>query len=356
MIYTDKTKRAIKLCFKAHAGQVDKSGLPYAHHPLHLAEKMDDENSTVVALLHDVVEDTDYTIMDIKGMGFGVEVVRALELLTHDPEISYFDYIKAIVPSQLAKKVKLADLEHNSDVTRLKREPNEKDRRRLDKYRLAKVVLENDLTYRYPEPSFEEVEHKEDEILNVSPERYESFLLGFHYGMIAYEIFLRKQFEIEESVLIEELDNYRNHMIEFTWMELREDPEWHFIQRHRHGVLEAKLLPAKEGDRFYEEIEYNLNNPPDTYKNEAMKPGIGSLYINYYFKELKYDDYRYSGVFHAPDNDVYCEFIYYRDIERIVLHNANKPIEEILPIPINWLNMKLEERGYLNSSESKISY
>ena len=68
MIYTDKTKQAIKLCFKAHEGQVDKSGLPYAHHPLHLAEQMDDEAGTIVALLHDVVEDTDYTLKDIKGM------------------------------------------------------------------------------------------------------------------------------------------------------------------------------------------------------------------------------------------------------------------------------------------------
>ena len=69
MIYTEKTKRALKLCYRAHAGHTDKSGLPYVHHPFHLAEQMNDEDSTVVALLHDVVEDTDYTIGDIKGMG-----------------------------------------------------------------------------------------------------------------------------------------------------------------------------------------------------------------------------------------------------------------------------------------------
>lgn len=263
MIYTNKTKRAIKLCFKAHEGQVDKSGLPYAHHPLHLAEQMDDEDSTVVALLHDVVEDTDYTVKDIKGMGFGSDVVDALTLLTHNPEVPYFDYIKGIVPNPIARKVKRADLEHNSDITRLNHEPTKTDRKRISKYRLAKLILDNELRYTYPEPSYEEVAHRGDQYCSISPDRYESFLDGFHNGMITAEIFLRKQFEIEESILIGELDGYRNHMIEFTWMDLREDPEWYFIQRHRLGALDAKLLPAKEGDDFYRAIEYNLNNPND---------------------------------------------------------------------------------------------
>lgn len=355
MIYTDKTKRAIKLCFKAHAEQYDKSGLPYAHHPLHLAEQMDDEESTIVALLHDVVEDTEYTIKDIKGMGFGDAIVEALVLLTHDPSVPYFEFIKAIVENPLAKKVKLADLKHNSDVTRLNHEPTRADSERLHKYRLAEMILENDLAFRYAEPRYEEVAHDEDEILSVSPEGYKSFLNGFHYGMIVAEMFLKTQFDIDETVLHRELEGYRDHMIEFTWMVLREDPEWYFIERHRSGVLEAKLLPAKEGEDYYEEIEYNLNNPPDTFANVAMK-NVAPLYINFYFKELDYDDNRYAGVFHAPDNDVYCKFIYYRNIERIVLYNANKPVEEILPIPIYWLNRKLKEKGYLDSSESKISY
>ena len=142
MIYTEKTKRAMKLCYKAHHGQVDKSGLPYVHHPLHLAEQMDDEDSTIVALLHDVVEDTDYTLEDIKGMDFGDAVVEALTLLTHDPEVLYMDYIKKIATNPLATKVKLADLEHNSDITRLNHEPTEKDKQRLYKYMLARSILE----------------------------------------------------------------------------------------------------------------------------------------------------------------------------------------------------------------------
>jgi len=141
MIYTEKTKRALKLCYRAHAGQTDKSGLPYVHHPFHLAEQMNDEDSTVVALLHDVVEDTDYTIGDIKGMGFGDAVVEALKLLTHDPAVPYMEYIKAIADNPLAKKVKLVDLEHNSDITRLNHEPTDDDLKRLYKYQLAKSFL-----------------------------------------------------------------------------------------------------------------------------------------------------------------------------------------------------------------------
>ena len=119
MIYTNKTKRAIKLCYKAHNGQVDKSGLPYVHHPLHLAEQMDDETSTVVALLHDVIEDTSYTREDLAKMGFSEAVMTALTLLTHEEGVDYMDYVRAIKENPIARAVKLADLEHNSDLTQM---------------------------------------------------------------------------------------------------------------------------------------------------------------------------------------------------------------------------------------------
>ena len=141
MIYTDKTKRAMKLCYEAHAGQTDKSGLPYVHHPLHLAEQMDDEDSTVTARLHDVVEDTQYSIEDLQGMGFGDNVIEALKLLTHDPAVPYMEYVRKIGTNPLATKVKLADLAHNSDTTRLDHEPTEADLKRLQKYQEARKIL-----------------------------------------------------------------------------------------------------------------------------------------------------------------------------------------------------------------------
>ena len=96
MIYTDLTKKAMKLCFDAHKNQVDKSGMPYVFHPFHLAEQMTDERTTVAALLHDVMEDTEYT---------------------------------------------LNDLRHNSDLTRLD-SVDEKALARIEKYRAAIRLLE----------------------------------------------------------------------------------------------------------------------------------------------------------------------------------------------------------------------
>ncbi len=136
MIYTDKTKRALKLCFEAHKDQVDKSGLPYVFHPFHLAEQMTDEKTTIVALLHDVVEDTEYTIEDLEKMEFGDEVIAALKLLTHEDDVPYMDYVANLKHNPIAKAVKLADLNHNSDQSRME-VMDEKALDRAEKYKKA---------------------------------------------------------------------------------------------------------------------------------------------------------------------------------------------------------------------------
>ena len=117
MIYTPMTKKALCLAYEAHHGQLDKSGLPYINHPLHLAEQMYDELSCTVALLHDVVEDTAVTLEDL-AKEFPPEVIEAVDLLTHKPGVDYFDYVRAIRTNHTALTVKLADLNHNSDFTR----------------------------------------------------------------------------------------------------------------------------------------------------------------------------------------------------------------------------------------------
>ena len=119
MIYTAMTKMAMKLCFETHKNQLDKTGLPYVFHPFHLAEQMDDEISTVCALLHDVVEDSDITFEDLAKMGFSGEIIDVLKLLTHAEEVTYMDYVREIKKNPTATKVKIADLKHNSDTTRL---------------------------------------------------------------------------------------------------------------------------------------------------------------------------------------------------------------------------------------------
>lgn len=141
MLYTPLTKKALKLCYEAHRGQVDKSGLPYVFHPFHLAEQMDSEETVIVALLHDVVEDTDYTLKDIDAMGFPPSVHRALALLTHDKGMPYLEYVAALKSDPIARSVKLADLRHNSDLSRLDAVTQEA-RERVEKYERAVALLE----------------------------------------------------------------------------------------------------------------------------------------------------------------------------------------------------------------------
>ena len=142
MIYTPLTKKALALCFEAHKEQTDKTGLPYVFHPFHLAEQMQDEETTIVALLHDVVEDTDYTLDDLREMGFSEEVLAAIALMTHADGVPYMDYVEAIKPNRIARAVKLADLRHNSDMTRLE-VVTARDEERAEKYRKAIAFLED---------------------------------------------------------------------------------------------------------------------------------------------------------------------------------------------------------------------
>ena len=119
MLYTPLTRKAMKYCFEAHDGQLDKSGIPYVNHPLHLAEQMETEDETVVALLHDVMEDCGKTPDDLRVLGVSERAIEALMLLTHEQGVPYLEYVRAIKGNPLAVKVKLADLQHNSDLTRL---------------------------------------------------------------------------------------------------------------------------------------------------------------------------------------------------------------------------------------------
>ena len=140
MIYTDKTKKAMKLCYEAHKNQVDKSGLPYVFHPAHVAEQMTDEATTIVALLHDVVEDTDYTLEDLAAEGFGKDILEAVALMTHEDDVPYLDYVAKLKDNPIARAVKLADLAHNSDLSRIG-EIDDETRERLEKYQKAIALL-----------------------------------------------------------------------------------------------------------------------------------------------------------------------------------------------------------------------
>ncbi len=142
MIYTQMTKKAMKIAYQAHNGQFDKSGIPYIFHPFHLAEQMEDEYTTVVALLHDVVEDTPYTVNALTAEGFPKRITEAIALLTHDELEPYIDYVKRVKENPIAARVKLADLKHNSDLSRLDI-VDQNVLERIEKYKKAIAILES---------------------------------------------------------------------------------------------------------------------------------------------------------------------------------------------------------------------
>ena len=136
-------EKAIAIAVAAHAGEVDKEGKPYILHPLRLMMQMETADEMITAVLHDVIEDTPITLDDLRQQGFPEVVLGALALLTHDTaSTSYEDYVAAIKPNPLARKVKLADLAHNMDIRRLP-QLSMKDYGRLEKYRRAWELLQD---------------------------------------------------------------------------------------------------------------------------------------------------------------------------------------------------------------------
>jgi len=142
LIYTEMTIKALKLAYNAHEGQLDYNGVPYIFHPYHLAEQMDDEVSCTVALLHDVMEDTEVTPEELETE-FPAEVTEAVKLLTHGEKEDYFEYVRKIKSNPVAVKVKLADIRHNSDETRCIGSdlPEEKLLYWKNKYQKALMIL-----------------------------------------------------------------------------------------------------------------------------------------------------------------------------------------------------------------------
>ena len=118
MIYTEMTCHAARIAYAAHDGVSDPCGLPYIMHPLHLAEQMTDEATTIVALLHDVVEDTDVTLEQLRAEGFSEDVLEAIDRMTHRDGEPYEQYLLRVRENPTARAVKMADLAHNSDETR----------------------------------------------------------------------------------------------------------------------------------------------------------------------------------------------------------------------------------------------
>lgn len=140
MIYTDQTRKAMQIAYRAHHGQTDKSGVPYLYHPIHLAEQMNDEVTVTAALLHDVLEDSPMTAEELRAAGISQQAVDAVVLLTRPAEIPYLDYVERIRSNPIARAVKCADLRHNCDPSRLP-DPPDGWREKRELYQKALKIL-----------------------------------------------------------------------------------------------------------------------------------------------------------------------------------------------------------------------
>lgn len=273
MIYTALTKKAMKIAFEAHKNQVDKSGIPYIYHPIHLAEQMNDEATTCVALLHDVVEDTDITFEDLQMEGFSDEIMEALRLLTFDKtdlfekdvkcfdlkylkELKRQDYISGIRKNDIACAVKLCDLEHNRDLTRLDT-ISEKDKERVKKY-------ENEWLYLKEAYIRRNCNHNYDEIFPLHYNQWNNRKIGyvsasfFDLKVISYNAegkyvpleeynILKNIFEASEK--FEKVNSYQNKEIYSCFKSQNGAISIHFDDRDPFDPFNVE---AKEEDWYTE--------------------------------------------------------------------------------------------------------
>lgn len=140
--YNEQFQIALELAVKKHKNQTDKAGNPYILHPLHVMENVKNKDAKIVAILHDIIEDTDVTEDYLLEIGISKHIVDAVVLLTHNDNTEYQEYVKNLSSNPLSKEVKITDLQHNMDLKRL---PilKEKDLDRNRKYQIAYHFLIN---------------------------------------------------------------------------------------------------------------------------------------------------------------------------------------------------------------------
>lgn len=141
-------EKAVEIASQAHAGVKDKQGEPYLLHPIRVMMGVEGEAAQIVAVLHDVVEDTDVTLDDIRNGGFSDEVIAALTLVTHERDQPYADYVIACRANKVARQVKLSDLRDNTSLSRLLVRPDKykTDALRMQRYLLSYRFLMDEIT------------------------------------------------------------------------------------------------------------------------------------------------------------------------------------------------------------------
>lgn len=136
-------EKALDIAIHAHKGQVDKAGKAYILHPLRLMNQFVDEKLMIVSILHDVVEDSDFTLDDLNNEGFSSEIINAVDCLTKRQNEEYSSFIDRVMDNSLARQVKIVDIKDNLDISRLSEPLSKKDIERLEKYQMALLQLQN---------------------------------------------------------------------------------------------------------------------------------------------------------------------------------------------------------------------
>ncbi len=134
-------ERAIAIAATAHEGQVDKAGAPYVLHPLRMMLRLSNTDERITAVLHDVVEDCGVSLETLRTEGFSERVVEAIDAVTRRPEESYDAFVLRAASNPIGRRVKLVDLQDNSDLSRIA-SPTTHDYERVEKYRRAIQALE----------------------------------------------------------------------------------------------------------------------------------------------------------------------------------------------------------------------
>lgn len=137
-------ERAVELAAKHHVGQVDKGGSPYILHPLAVMLSVDSNDEKIVAVLHDIIEDTSVTADDLRSEGFSEQIIEAILALTKHKGESRIEAAHRAAANPIARVVKLADVAQNMDISRIPN-PTDKDYIRLEQYREVKAILEEAL-------------------------------------------------------------------------------------------------------------------------------------------------------------------------------------------------------------------
>ncbi len=242
LMYTTLTKKALAICWDAHRNQTDKGGLPYIIHPLHLAEQMETEEEVCAALLHDVPGKSPCTLENLRQAGMPPAVLEAVRLLNREPGIPYLEYVARLRRNPIARRVKLAELLHNSDPGRL--EPKtETDQRRLLRYRMAQAILEDD---------------DYDPFLEHFRKRIPLALGGVYYLSVFYDV--------------------HGQVEKYCWdVELAEDSHYEFApqdgERLRKALNPKRTLPEALAERM----------PMFTWKFETILGNLGIPYQAFHF-------------------------------------------------------------------------